>query len=429
MIKYIKQTWHYIVQDPVVSIVSIIGTALSIFLIMVVVMTIQVKVVPFSPESNRNRLLHANRCNLINMKNNGESSGSWSEWAAKELFKELKSPEAVTLYSLSWESKIISIPSFTGVPIQAKYMGTDAVFWKVFDFKFISGKPYDEAMFKSAMNVVVISRTIAKRFFAGTDPVGKEVLLGCKPYKVVGVVKEVSSLATSAFADLWIPYTVLNIEEGWGPGNLGGNFNVAILARSNSDFKTIHSEADRRLAIMNKKMAKDSVRLESYGRPYTQEEFAFGPKFSNEKVNLKPYKMKVAAILFVLLLIPAINLSSMTQSRLQRRVSEIGLRRAFGCTKGEIIRNIIAENLAISIVAGVIGLFFSYLYIFLMANILFGDFFNEFEGTLQLSEILHLSTFIYALLFCFILNLVSSIVPALRASRVSIVCAMGGNNR
>ena len=429
MVKYIKQTWYYILQDPVVSIVSIIGTALSIFLIMVVIMTIQVKVVPFSPESNRGRLMHANRCNLIYIKSGGEMSSSWAEWSAKELFKELKSPEAVTLYSLSWETKILSAPGYKGVPSQVGFMGTDAVFWKVFDFKFISGKPYDEAMFKSAMNVVVISRTIAKRFFAGTDPVGKEVLLGCKPYKVVGVVKEVSSLATSAFADIWAPYSALKSANDENPGRPMGDFNVAILARSSSDFKTIHAEADRRLAIMNKKMAKDSVRLESYGRPYTQEEFAFGPKFSNEMIDLRPYKLKVAALLIILLLIPAINLSSMTQSRLQRRVSEIGLRRAFGCTRGEIIRNIIAENLAISVVAGIIGLLFSYVYLFLMANILFGSFFENFSGTIQLNEIIHISTFIYALLFCFILNLVSSIVPAIRSSRVSIVSAMGGNNR
>ena len=137
MVKYIKQTWYYILQDPVVSIVSIIGTALSIFLIMVVIMTIQVKVVPFSPESNRGRLMHANRCNLIYIKSGGEMSSSWAEWSAKELFKELKSPEAVTLYSLSWETKILSAPGYKGVPSQVRFMGTDAVFWKVFDVKFI----------------------------------------------------------------------------------------------------------------------------------------------------------------------------------------------------------------------------------------------------------------------------------------------------
>lgn len=53
MIKqYYKQALAQLRQHPLISIV---GTALSIFLIMLVVMMQQVKVAPFSPESNRNR--------------------------------------------------------------------------------------------------------------------------------------------------------------------------------------------------------------------------------------------------------------------------------------------------------------------------------------------------------------------------------------
>ena len=60
MIKqYYKQALAQLRQHPLISIIGIVGTALSIFLIMLVVMMQQVKVAPFSPESNRNRFLHA----------------------------------------------------------------------------------------------------------------------------------------------------------------------------------------------------------------------------------------------------------------------------------------------------------------------------------------------------------------------------------
>ena len=54
----IKQTYQQLKEQPLISIVSITGTALSLFLIMLVVMIQQVKVAPFSPESNRDRTLH-----------------------------------------------------------------------------------------------------------------------------------------------------------------------------------------------------------------------------------------------------------------------------------------------------------------------------------------------------------------------------------
>ena len=59
MIKqYFKQAIVQLRQQPVISAITIVGTALAIFLIMLVVMIQQVKVAPFSPESNRDRFLH-----------------------------------------------------------------------------------------------------------------------------------------------------------------------------------------------------------------------------------------------------------------------------------------------------------------------------------------------------------------------------------
>ena len=50
MIKqYFTQAWAQLRQQPMISAVSIAGTALAIFLIMLVVMMQQVKVAPFAP--------------------------------------------------------------------------------------------------------------------------------------------------------------------------------------------------------------------------------------------------------------------------------------------------------------------------------------------------------------------------------------------
>ena len=59
MIKqYFQQAWAQLRQQPLISMVNVAGTALSIFLIMLVVMMQQVKVSPYAPESNRDRYLH-----------------------------------------------------------------------------------------------------------------------------------------------------------------------------------------------------------------------------------------------------------------------------------------------------------------------------------------------------------------------------------
>lgn len=107
-----RQTFSQIRSQWMLSVISIIGTALAIFLIMVVVMMQDVRVVPFSPESNRDRFLHARAGSITSnldgeasQDNLGESNGSISYETAIEQFGKLKTPEAVTIY-ISWGATV-----------------------------------------------------------------------------------------------------------------------------------------------------------------------------------------------------------------------------------------------------------------------------------------------------------------------------------
>lgn len=126
---------------------------------------------------------------------------------------------------------------------------------------------------------------------------------------------------------------------------------------------------------------------------------------------------------------PAVNLSSMTESRLRRRISEIGVRRAFGCSRKQIVFQIIGENMFITLIAGILGLLMSVVFSYLCNSLLFsepyGSTFNP--PAVDASMLIQPSTFLWALLFCFILNVLSSGIPSLRASRTDIVKALNGN--
>ena len=126
----------------------------------------------------------------------------------------------------------------------------------------------------------------------------------------------------------------------------------------------------------------------------------------------------------ILLLIPAINLSSMTQSRLRRRREEIGVRRAFGATRFAIMSEIFIESLIITVAAGLIGLLLSILFLFLGgANVLASG--AEVTG-LRLEMVFSMKVFGIALFFCFLMNLISALLPSWEASRTNIVNALTG---
>ena len=429
MIKqYITQALAQLRQHPIISAVSIIGTALAIFLIMLVVMMQQVTTAPFAPESNRDRFLHVKYLSIRN-NNWGEGSsnnGPMSVQTAKELYASLKTPEAVTIYMCFTESTPVCLPGQPSTSVDK--LETDDQFWKVFDFQFIDGKPYDQAAFDAGQPVAVITRSVARALFGTAEGVsGREFLLNHAPYRVAGVVEDVSTLADTSYGQLWIPFTSTNMgNTNWADGHCG-YMSCTILAKSRDDFDAIREESLRRLEAYNQLIGESGWHIIHRNRPYDQEKASINHSANLEK-DVAPERRSRLITYLILLIVPAINLSSMTQSRLRQRVSEIGVRRAFGSTRMEIMGQILMENMVVTLIAGLLGFLMSVAFAHFGSDILFSVGYSSTYVTpkTDLSILLHASTFGLALLFCFILNLLSTGIPAWVASRIHIVTAMGG---
>ncbi|MDE6093162.1 MAG: ABC transporter permease, partial [Muribaculaceae bacterium] len=156
---FIRNTWENLREQPMLSGVSVIGTALAIFLIMVVVMLEEVKVAPFAPESNRERILYADYGSIYSLNDGPDwnSNGGMSEATAKKLYKDLKSAEAVSLY-VAWISSVsASLPGQPAVTVDMRECDDD--FFNVFDFTFIDGKPFSKSDFESGIKKAVITKS------------------------------------------------------------------------------------------------------------------------------------------------------------------------------------------------------------------------------------------------------------------------------
>ena len=429
MIKqYIKQALLQLRQYPIFSVVSVIGTALAIFLIMIVVMMQQVKTAPFAPESNRDRFLHVHYMSLANKEwgNNSSSNSPMSERTAKELYKSLKTPEAVTIYTAITIASPVSLPGNASTAVDLRE--TDDAFWQVFDFAFLEGKPYDKATFDAGLPVAVMTESVAQKLFGtSTDVVGKEFLLSHAPYKVAGVVKDVSTLANTCYGQVWVPYTSTGQVQNTWTGGFMGLMSCTLLARSRDDFDAIRQESLKRLEAYNQAIEEAGWHIINRNRPYDQEKESVGSS-ANLEPDLESERRGKLIVYLILLIVPAINLSSMTHSRLRQRISEIGLRRAFGCNRMELMGQILMENLIVTLLAGAVGLLMSVVLAYWGGQFLFAQSYQNsvVPPIVDTSMLIHASTFGYALMFCFILNLLSTGLPAWMASRINIVTALGG---
>lgn len=347
------------------------------------------------------------------------NSTAMSDGVVKECLYPLQTPEAVTAIA---SGKVIVSLSDRQLFEEYVIKYTDPGFWKVFDFRFISGKPFTEADFISGLPRVVITNTLARKLFGSEDPIGKEVLMGYVPYAVTGVVEAPTRAANSAYADVWVPYTSnTNYVNGRSCGGVCGSFQGVILACSASDFEAIRAEIKQAVSRYN-----------AAGR-----EFVLGMNFVFSRLDValgsndmdggirrgwKEYLTQTAPLLLFLLLVPTLNLTGVVQSSVQKRRSEVGLRKAFGATKGRLLTQVLCENLIITLIGGLIGIVLSVILLQL------GKSFLLTKDTVVTFEMLFKPVlFAAALFFTLLLNLLSAGLPAIRISREQIVEAL--NNK
>lgn len=423
MIKqYIKQSFTLIKQNRLLSFIAIIGTALAIAMIMCIVLVYQVKTANYEPEVNRDRTVKVDMSIARNKADDGwNNGGRLSLRTIKECFYPLTTAEAVTGFN-SGRTSLVSTPGGT-TDVKGTVSYTDDAFWKVFHFRFLSGKPYG-AEFISGEKKAVITRSLARKVFGTDDVVGKTLSLSFVDYTICGVVADVSVLAEAAYAEVWVPYSTLSgYENNYADGLLGA-YQCYILAPQRAALEEVRMEAQRNIERMNS--AQKDFKLMLFGGPDTQLMSMARVSYFQEPKIFRLMLVYGVSIM-ILLLVPALNLSGITLSRMRRRMEEIAVRRAFGATRGELLWQVLAENFVITFIGGVLGLVFSYLAVLGMRDWLLNTSMSGYYGVdtaVSAGMVVSPLVFVLALFFCLLMNLLSAGIPAFRVSRANIVDAL-----
>lgn len=414
------QIFYDLRHQPVVTWITLVGTTLSIFLIIVVVMMQQVGIIPFAPESCRQRLLIGTNLHISSLANDGNDSSSGLNYNnARRLYADLDGVEQIS-YMMRY-TEVGTLKGSTNEAFEGDYRKTDAEFFNIYDHKLVEGRYFtaDEA---SAMSkVAVVTESVAKRLF-GSDPhAGNTVLFNHEPYTVVGVVKDHSQLASLAHADIFLPTGANDTDMIWGDDF--GPLSVSLLVKDGVDFEYVRNQVKARYAAFDTYLAEKGMKTVYHESPYDIHTIASGVAGSNITPDDKEQRQQRYLLYTLLLLVPAINLSTMLQSRLRRRVSEFGVRRAFGCTRTRIITDIITENFIITLIGGALGLTLGVIFALTYTGLFDSDTGSNITPP-ALSVLLNWRITLSAVAACFVLNLISAAVPAWQASRLNPVNAI-----
>ncbi len=419
MKRQLRQIIYDMRTQPVIAWVTVFGTAMSIFLILTMLTMNMLYTMPIAPENNRPRMLYGVYIHLENPERGNSGSGGLSYKRAHQLYADLEGVEAVSFQNDNPDRRDAKGP--TGETFTANVRHTDEGFWKIYDMNLLGGRLYTPEEIAAGSRVAVVNRSTAQRLFGGEAVVGGHFLLSHNDYEVIGIVEDVTPLAKWAFSDVYIPISTQMVEgDFWGENF--GDVSAAMLVKDGVDFEKVRSQVRARYAQLDTELAPDGYKSVYHEAPFDQETVANGLSGSNTTPDNSGSR-KINALLYgILLIIPAINLSSMLHSRLRRRISDIGVRRAFGCSRGRIISDIIAENFLVTLIGGLIGVICGVMFALFWDGLYTTEYNEAVRPTLGM--LLNWRIILSAIGACFLLNIISASVPAWQAARVNPVEAI-----
>lgn len=435
LLLYVRQALALIREDKQFSAIYIAGTAVAIASAMVVALILHIRMGNIYPEVNRDRTIYVGS-------NFTRSDGGWvgfsgySPQAVEEMFNKLECAEVVSAVMNSEYIYRFNACKEIGkqeVPVGIKF--TDPNFFRLYEFKFLEGKPYNEENLKHADRCIVITDALAKKLFETTQGVvGQTLQLNYLPYRVVGVVQEVSPLLRETSADIYLPYTVSDSRAHWKDDNVSwaGGLEVRVLLKKGYTREMLMDELESYQAkylSMLKSTTGEDWNWYIQVRPHWRKTLNFfGEEVNDASTSDLLANLSIPALfMLLLLLLPAINLSGMVSNQMEARVAEMGIRKAFGAKKRVLLNEVIQENLVLTLLGGVVGYLLSWLFIAAVRNstLFLSIFGREYDPvnsvSLQLDMFFTPTLFLIAFVCCAVLNLMAALIPAWTALKKPIV--------
>lgn len=283
--------------------------------------------------------------------------------------------------------------------------------FSVFTWPMVAGNP---AKALTASNSIVLTESMARKYFGTNDPMGKAMEFWGNDLTVTGIIRDVP-LNTHLQFDFLISFPTLNtvmggdLDQNWGlPA-----FYTYVLARQGVSSEDI-ARASQELMTTREVGGQVSPLIQPLARihlhSHLEGEFRPGGNVA--------YLFTLGSAALIVLLLACINFTNLTTARAATRTKEVGMRKVMGAVRHQLIGQFFGEALLMTVAAFAIAM--------LSVN-LFIPVFNQIAGkAVQVSDLTDpvLASGILALML--LIGLVAGGYPALYLSRFRPITVLKG---
>jgi len=282
--------------------------------------------------------------------------------------------------------------------------GVYPVFQRIRRFDVDSGRGLTEEDEYTRARVAVIGDEAKKRLFSGEIAVGQNIRINGMTFKVVGVYqhKVQGGGDDNDNKDVIIPFSTM-----------GDLYDTQYLTGIAMDYE---GEDHRQVARVVRAVlgAHHNFRSDDRRAVYIAD---IKEDFDEFKVVTAALKVLLAFIGALTLGIGGIGLMNIMLVSVQQRTREIGVEKALGAQKGQILFQFLAEALAITFAGGLAGIVIAYLISWTVGSITLMSAFGENSGGAGDIHLgINLSSLIVATIILSLVGIVSGMLPAIRAA-------------
>lgn len=238
--------------------------------------------------------------------------------------------------------------SFLDKSMYAEVYGTNAQVFETWNLKTNYGRVFTETDINKRSKIVVIGSKVAEEIFGSSKKaIGRDIKIENQSFKVVGTLE----------------------NKGGGPA--GRDFNNAVympyktsyIFNTSKTFIAFYMQAKSEEDVEPVKREIEKVMLKNH------EEDDFSILEPSDLIGaitsiFGMINIALVGIAAISLLVGGIGIMNIMYVTVTERIKEIGIRRALGARRGDILTQFLVESVILSLLGGVTGLIISYIIVF-----------------------------------------------------------------
>ena len=289
-----------------------------------------------------------------------------------------------------------SLVTYMGVSTQISITASTDEIFRVQNYKINKGNFFNAGDVSNSANVAVIGKQVVDDYFGRINPIGESIKIDNQNFTVIGTLQSVGTNAFGMNQDsvVFIPVTTAQ-NKLYGLDTV----NRIVVQVKNEN---LVDQATKEITDILKQQ-HNILR----GKPNDFEVQSQAQMLEMVSTITNTLSIALAGIAAISLLVGGIGIMNIMLVSVTERTREIGIRKAIGAKRKDILIQFLTESIVLSVIGGILGIIFA-----LSVTLLL----KKFAG---LNSAVTLTPIVLALSFSTVIGLTFGIFPAMRAARLN----------